>query len=81
MVASASTRRRAIIVLIIAATIGVLLLKFPGPLFQGTARAPSFSAQSIEMVPMNADHDETLKMRKLATDAMAALEAKKARRE
>jgi len=74
-------RRRAIVVLIIAATIGVLLLKFPGPLFQGTARAHSFSPQSIEMLAMNADHEEILEMRQRATDAMAALEAKKARRE
>jgi hypothetical protein len=79
-VASAPTRR-ALVVLIIAATIGVLLLQFPGPLFQGTARAPSFSPQLIEMLPMNADHEEILEMRQRATDAMAALEAKKARRE
>jgi hypothetical protein len=32
-------------------------------------------------MPMNADHEEILEMRQRATDAMAALEAKKARRE
>lgn len=78
MIASAPTRRRAIVVLIIAATIGVLLLEFPGPLFQGTARTPSFSPQSIEMSPTSADHEEILAIRQRAMDAMVALEAKKA---
>jgi len=74
-VARASVRR-AIVVLIFAATIGVMLLKFPGPLFQEAAKT-SGSPKFTEMLPMDADNPATLELHQRAQAAMAALESQK----
>lgn len=71
--------RRAIVVLIFAATIGMLLLKFPGPLFKEAAKVPRFSPEWTQTLPLDAD-EQTVELRRRATAAMAALEAKKSER-
>jgi hypothetical protein len=69
---------RATIVLIFAATVGLLLLRFPGPTFRGDAKdAHDFTYQSSENMPMDADNAEILDLRRQAKSALVALQAQK----
>lgn len=74
-------RRGAIVALIFGATTGVMLLKFPVPLLQGVANAASLSFRSSETLPVSADEEETLELRRCAKIAMNALKAKSSVRE
>lgn len=68
---SPEQRLRVVFVLIFAVLIGVLLLKFPGPLFREAANSPRFSPEWTETLPMAAD-EQIVAMRQ---QALAALEA------
>ena len=69
--------RRAIVVLIFAATIGMILLKFPRSLFQEVAKAPRFSPECTQTLPLDAD-EQTVELHQRAAAAMTALVAKRA---
>jgi hypothetical protein len=73
---SPEQRLRAIVVLIFAVTIGVMLLNFPGPLFQEVAKAPRFSPEWTETLPMAAD-EQTVVLHQRATAALEAIRARK----
>lgn len=66
---------RVIIVLLCVAATVMLLLKFPGPLFQKVAKAPRFSPEWTQTLPMDADM-RTVKLRQRVADALADLKAK-----
>ena len=72
---SPEQRLRAIAVLIFAVTVGMMLLKFPGHLFQ-EAKAPRFSADWTKPLPMAAD-EQTVLLHQRATAALEAIRAEK----
>jgi hypothetical protein len=73
---SPKQKLRAIVVLIFALTLGVLLLNFPGPLFHEVAKAPRFSPEWTETLPMAAD-EQTVILRQRAAAALDAIRARK----
>ena len=69
---SPEQRLRVVFVLIFAVIIGVLLLKFPGPLFREAANSPRFSPEWTETLPMAAD-EQIVAMRQQALAAQEAI--------
>jgi hypothetical protein len=70
--------RRATIVLIFVAAVGLLLLRFPGPTFRGdTKGAYDFTPLSSENMPMDSDDAQILDLRRQARSALAALQSQK----
>jgi hypothetical protein len=71
-------RIRAIVVLIFVAAVMLLLMKFPGPLFQKIAKAPRFSPDSAQTLPLDAN-GRASDLNRRAIDALAELKAKSGR--
>ena len=66
--------RRAIVVLSFAATIAVLLMIYPGPLFTGASHSePNFSERFSAAMPMDFDDPQTIELHAKAKSALNEL--------
>lgn len=69
---------RVIVVLIFVVAIGMLLLKFPGPLFKKAAKIPHFSPEWTQASPIETD-GQSVQLGERAAAALADLKAKSLR--